>query len=1281
MSTLYKVSSLIALVMNKPNMFSQVLGILNKGDQIDVISISKSWAYFKYNNINAYVKKGNLKMLNTEPIESKGSVTLKYIDITTNNEIYPSETINNLNLGKYSYEAKVLYNYKLQSNSTQSVNLTEEDPDQVIIFYYNKILGSITIKYIDKNVNTYIYEPKVIENLSLGTYTYGAINISGYVLSDNEIKTVTITETSPNATITFKYAEILGTVTIRYIDNSSYAELSEADTFTDLKLGTYSYNYKNIPGYSLANDSTQTVELTDDNHDVEIEFKYNELLGSITIKYIDSSSLNEIETATVISNLSLGTYSYSAKLFEGYEIIGDSSQSVTLNDSNLNAIISFNYSRISGSITIKYLDSSTLSEIAPSITISNIALGSYIYDAIYIDNYEIEGNSSISIALTTIAPNQTISFKYNRIEIPDDLNWNEVPYISTYYIKPIVKPGEEVFIDYYITDYYYKEYMENYNLKEDTWGDDTWTEEVWNNEIFTVTVRIEGQKDKVYPNLKAGDHQVSLGSFSTEGEQKFSILCTDKYGRNSHELFNFFLVQGEVEIKEYVMTEDDLSIYNIKNTDNYEVKKIIDLSSLTTKNSTTVKAALVEAATNIIPQSKTYVCVIADTDGDGNPNNWWGENQVVYASDYDKDKVLEEATNTRKGLQQLLDDKKAAGYNKLTLLPGTYRIDHQKQIYIPTNFTLNMNGATLKQNQFTGASSLMIEINNTINSHVINGIIEGDYFSHDYTNSTNNSEWINGVSIGGESKYSSFENLNIKNITGYGSTNGLSNSRDGSLSYTYIYPKGIGSNFKIGDIDRNTGLDLESTTRTTSDYIDISGYSDVGYISVSIYLGYQGNPCGTWNLICHFYDENKKYLKSIDSYQYRRISVPLNAKYMRITILNEAYPTNLSIQYFRIPTHCSFKNVKYENCRCVGMAPAAMKDMLVENCEFTNCGQSGAKCALDAEDGWDSMQDVTFKSLKFNANPNNYFLTCAGHNFIIDGQQNGKAYIWERTRSLIIKNCKNIDLTLQGGGKDNIVRHGVYRVFNNNFNSATTVNNLSKYNTASTYISGLVSHSTLSILSSASIYTDCIVSVSSKNLGYLSSIAMTNCEFTPISTFSDRYSLQFNGGHLNNYSFNNCKFNGKCQLSNNNGFYSATFSNCSFNDVFIIPSVLSNSDDLILFENCNINYTESNFIYYSPAAYTKGTYSQIKFDSCTITNSNSKSTVFIYAYAKPNGYCYFNNCTIILPSTITIFDGYPTNISYIENYTINFENSSLLSDIKLISDNYKSNSNIKINII
>ena len=1043
MNSIYKVSSSFTLIMSKPNFFSQILGMLTRGTQIEVSSFSGNWACFSYNATTAYVRKNSLKFINNTPTIKTGSVTIKYLDSETNSDVYASQTIDNLSLGTYSYESQDISGYKLTTNSPLSITLTESSPNATITFYYTKILCSITIRYVDENTENYISNSQVINNLSLGTYTYSYIEVSGYKLDDTETKTITFTENNTDITIIFKYKEILGSIVINYIDNSSSTALLEPETISNLKLGNYTYSSKSISGYSILDPSTQTITITAETPNVEITFKYNKLYGSITLQYVDNDSNTKLIDDEKYTNLEFGSYTYSAKSFSNYKLIGSQTQTITINDTNLNATIVFSYSKVLGSITIKYLEKDTLVELSPETVLNNIELGSYSFDAINIDGYSITGSSSQTVDLSKDNLNVTIVFEYEKIEIqiPSDLNLNEVPYISTYYIKPIVKPDEEVFIDYYITDYYYKEYMEKYNLKEDNWDDDTWTEEVWNNEIFTVTVRIEGQKDKVYPNLKAGDHQVSLGSFSTEGEQKFSILCTDKYGRNSHELFNFFLVQGDVEVKEYVMTDEDLVTYNIKNTDNYEVKKIIDLSSLTTKNSTTVKAALVEAATNIIPQSKTYVCVIADTDGDGNPDNWWGENQVVYASDYDKDKVLEESTNTRKGLQQLLDDKKAAGYNKLTLLPGTYRIDHQKQIYIPTNFTLNMNGATLKQNQFTGASSLMIEINNTINSHVINGIIEGDYFSHDYANSTNNSEWVNGVSIGGESKYSSFENLSIKNITGYGSTNGLSNSRDGSLSYTYIYPKGIGNNFKIGDIDRNTGLDLESTTRTTSDYIDISGYYDVGYISISVYLGYQGNPCGTWNLICHFYDENKKYLKSIDSYQYRRISVPLNAKYMRITILNEAYPTNLSIQYFRIPTHCSFKNVKYENCRCVGMAPAAMKDMLVENCEFTNCGQSGAKCALDAEDGWDSMQDVTFKSLKFNANPNNYFLTCAGHNFIIDGQQNGKAYIWERTRSLIIKNCKNIDLTLQGGGKDNIVRHGVYRVFNNNFNSATTVNN------------------------------------------------------------------------------------------------------------------------------------------------------------------------------------------------------------------------------------------------
>lgn len=591
-----------------------------------------------------------------------------------------------------------------------------------------------------------------------------------------------------------------------------------------------------------------------------------------------------------------------------------------------------------------------------------------------------------------------------------NINENEVPYISTYYIKPIVSTYEDVIIDFYITDYYQTEYQ-----KEDY------------SNTFTVTVKINGKKDIVKKNLKAGDHSINIGKFKSTGEQKFSIIVTDEYGRNSHELFNYFLVKDETIVNEYIVTKNDLLKYNIKSTDDYEEKQIVSLD-ITDPTSEKVRDAMIIESKKYTPSSNTYLCLIAEVEG-LEFNNWWGENIVLYADDYDKEYVLQEATNTREGLQKLLNDKKAEGYNKVVLYPGIYRIDHLKQIYIPTEFTLDLNGSTIKQNQFTGDKSLMIELNNTFDSHIINGTLEGDYYSHDYINSPNSSEWVTGISIGGESKYSSYENLTIKNITGYGATNGISRSEDNSLDYTYLYPIAVGDSFKLGDIDRGSGLDVESNSRTTSDFINIDKHYEVGYLSISRYLGYQGRAFDSWNLICHFYNEDKNYIKSTDGYQYRRIEVPEDARYIRVTTLTTETPVDLYIHYFRVPTNCTIKNIKFENCRSVALAPMAMNNMLFENCEFINSGQSITNCAFDAEDGWDLMQDCTFRKLNFHDNPKAEFLTAAGHNFIIEDMINGSVNFYPRTNSYVLRNCKSVKISRLG--RDSRTSTGYTRIYNN----------------------------------------------------------------------------------------------------------------------------------------------------------------------------------------------------------------------------------------------------------
>lgn len=873
----------------------------------------------------------------------------------------------------------------------------------------------------------------------------------------------------------------------------------------------------------MISDSKASVTLTTANPNQIITFKYTRVYGSITIQY----------------------------LADGYSLTSEETVSVTLTDATPNQTVNFNYEKIYGSVTVHYLADGF--GLLPSETQSQLELNTYTYDAPSIDGYELITTTTITVTITVQQPIHTITFEYKKEEeiefLPlNESLQNEVRYISTYYIKPIVVPGEEVVIDYYITDYYHKEYTD-----DDYSG------------TFVVTVHIEDHPDIILRNLKADDHSVSLGSFTFEREQKFSILCTDQYGRNSHELFNFFLVRSEPEVKEYMMTKDDLVTYNIKNTDDYEELLEVPLT-LVTVNATTVKEALTEFASTYTPKPNTYTCFLPKTSDTDDPARWWASIVTKYADDYDKTIVATESQNTRIGLQQLLDDKATQGYNKLKLLPGTYRIDHSGTIYIPTNFTLDLNQATIKLNQFTGDSALMITLNNTLDSHVINGTIEGDFYSHDYAGSTNNSEWVNGISIGGEAKYSSFENLEIKNITGYGSTNGIANSRDSSSGYTYSVSSKGSLTFTLGDIDLKTGFDISSTNRTTSDFRDITGYAELGYLTISVYLGYQGNPCGTWNLIAHFYDVNKNYITSTAAYQYRRIGVPKNAKYLRVTILNESYPTNLSVQLFRVPTHCSFQNCNHNNCRCVGMAPAAMKDMYINNCEFTRCGWSSAKCALDAEDGWDMMQDVTLKKLTFITNPNNELLTCAGHNFIIDNCST-KVYIWGRTRNIVIKHCN------MNGNRihhDGVVKSGEPRIIYTKLNGGSIAGESVTFRECTGYPMQYSQNinCNLTYFTWNGTYKNCNFSLTSFN-GYITQLIADHCTFKNNDT-SSSYKLSFNSYNSDN-KVSNSTFIGNCTLASHNQFNSGYFYNCTFEKLTLSPNMKQINGGEIIFDHCTLN--------------------------------------------------------------------------------------------------------------
>ena len=66
------------------------------------------------------------------------------------------------------------------------VNLTIDNKDKIIEFYYKKVKGNITIKFIDDDTGEVI-KTKILSDLELGTHNIKPTEIEGYKFVGEEI--------------------------------------------------------------------------------------------------------------------------------------------------------------------------------------------------------------------------------------------------------------------------------------------------------------------------------------------------------------------------------------------------------------------------------------------------------------------------------------------------------------------------------------------------------------------------------------------------------------------------------------------------------------------------------------------------------------------------------------------------------------------------------------------------------------------------------------------------------------------------------------------------------------------------------------------------------------------------------------------------------------------------------------------------------------------------------------------------------------------------------------
>jgi hypothetical protein len=115
-----------------------------------------------------------------------------------------------------------------------------------------------------------------------------------------------------------------------------------------------------------------------------------------------------------------------------------------------------------------------------------------------------------------------------------------------------------------------------------------------------------------------------------------------------------------------------------------------------------------------------------------------------------------------------------------------------------------------------------------------------------------------------------------------------------------------------------------------------------------------------------------------------------------------------------------------------------MQNFLFEANLFIRSGESAARSALDAEDGWDMMQDTTFRRNICRDNPgSNSLLCCAGQNFIFEENESA-IHFYPRTYSVCVRNNNILTGDYSCDGR---TRSGYARFTNNRYRKGLTVQN------------------------------------------------------------------------------------------------------------------------------------------------------------------------------------------------------------------------------------------------
>ena len=359
----------------------------------------------------------------------RGTVTVKYVNKETGEEIATSESLRG-KVGKtYTTTAKTIKGYELIETPSNATGTYTEGNKVVTYYYKEKEVKCLTVHYYNTSwstVNIYAYdESSGTAKLFTGAWPGAKMNNDGngwwsYEVTETEAGQVIFNNGSQQepsgvgssgynaeGEVWVKNGKVLtedpdgpseGTVVTKYVDESGN-EIAASTSKKGTVGASYTTTAKTISGYELkTTPSNATGKFTAST--ITVTYVYSKVAdqeeGTVIVKYVDESG-NEISDSTSKKGIAGENYTTTAKTISGYEL---SSTPSNANGKFTNGTITvtYRYKQIEdienpGYVRVKYVDVDTNEDIVDPITLKGEVGENYSTTQKSISGYTFESVS------------------------------------------------------------------------------------------------------------------------------------------------------------------------------------------------------------------------------------------------------------------------------------------------------------------------------------------------------------------------------------------------------------------------------------------------------------------------------------------------------------------------------------------------------------------------------------------------------------------------------------------------------------------------------------------------------------------------------------------------------------------------------------------------------------------------------------------------------------------------------------------------------------------------